>query len=796
MRKTLLKIIYILTLNIVFLFFGKISLAANHLDLTIIEIGAYKKSGYEYLKIHNNTNQKIDLKNWKFVENFSSSKPNGEKHSLKEYNNSGFILEADSSAVICQDPEKFLSEENFSGLILDSSWGSLKENGEKIQLLDNNGNIIESFTYLPCPNGPLLRKDFQKEDYGNGNWVSENQNNENINDNNNDTENQNKNEKTETNEKPKIIINEIFPNPIGPDNENEFIELKNIGNSTISLNNWTIKNNSKRTYQIFEKNYKNSFIKPNQFFIIKRSKSRLPLDNSQDTIKLYNQKNKLIDKISYKINIPENYSFARDTNNEWRLTDTATPDKENILPPKNDPPILKLENFPQESEVNKKIFFDASDSYDPDGNDIFFIWFFGDGSSSTLINPTHAYHQAGEYNLKIIAFDSLDASSTLNFKIKIKNKTENISSKHYLPIFINEIFPNPIGSDDDEFIELFNPNQEMVNLKNWSIQDKSGKKFIIKNDLEIFPNDYYTFLKEETKLTLNNTFDTVKLLNPLGEKISEIAYKNAPENLSFSYFQKDKKWEWTKEITPDEKNKKNVFYNNKKNIQNHLDFLKIKITEISKAPLNETIETNGVVVAPPNLFGKQIFYLNGLEIYMFKADFPNLNIGDEINVKGVLNKFKEKYRLKIKSKNDIKILGKKEIFPLKASIDEIDDNFLNRLLEIEGEILDKKNNNFWIADDFGELLITIKPKTKISLNNFQDNDQIKIIGILQKQGNEFTLLPRYQNDLKKIQGKISATKKEILSKNSFFQKKYYKYFLITFLAIVVIALEQYRQRKK
>ena len=48
------------------------SLAASQLDISVIEIAAFEKSGYEWIKIHNNSNSDIDLEGWKFVEALGS----------------------------------------------------------------------------------------------------------------------------------------------------------------------------------------------------------------------------------------------------------------------------------------------------------------------------------------------------------------------------------------------------------------------------------------------------------------------------------------------------------------------------------------------------------------------------------------------------------------------------------------------------------------------------------------------------------------------------------------------------
>jgi PKD repeat protein len=50
-------------------------------------------------------------------------------------------------------------------------------------------------------------------------------------------------------------------------------------------------------------------------------------------------------------------------------------------------------------------------SYDPDGNPIRSLWDFGDGTTSTEINPTHTYTTPGEYHVSLVVTDSRGAVS-------------------------------------------------------------------------------------------------------------------------------------------------------------------------------------------------------------------------------------------------------------------------------------------------------------------------------------------------------------------------------------------------
>jgi hypothetical protein len=54
--------------------------------------------------------------------------------------------------------------------------------------------------------------------------------------------------------------------------------------------------------------------------------------------------------------------------------------------------------------------FNASNSYDPDGNVTVYLWDFGDGNITETHSPviTHIYNQTGKFTVKLIVFDDDD----------------------------------------------------------------------------------------------------------------------------------------------------------------------------------------------------------------------------------------------------------------------------------------------------------------------------------------------------------------------------------------------------
>ncbi len=81
-------------------------------------------------------------------------------------------------------------------------------------------------------------------------------------------------------------------------------------------------------------------------------------------------------------------------------------------PPDNRPPVANP-GGPYYAGINETINFDASNSYDPDGNIDFYRWNFGDGTSEILsISPTHTYLNSGTYNVVLTVIDDNGTSTT------------------------------------------------------------------------------------------------------------------------------------------------------------------------------------------------------------------------------------------------------------------------------------------------------------------------------------------------------------------------------------------------
>lgn len=74
----------------------------------------------------------------------------------------------------------------------------------------------------------------------------------------------------------------------------------------------------------------------------------------------------------------------------------------------DDPPLAKFSASKQHVDVDEEIQFDGSASYDPEGLEIKYKWFFGDDKKSTDTNPTHTYDKPGIYEVELFVKDAVN----------------------------------------------------------------------------------------------------------------------------------------------------------------------------------------------------------------------------------------------------------------------------------------------------------------------------------------------------------------------------------------------------
>ncbi len=148
-----------------------------------------------------------------------------------------------------------------------------------------------------------------------------------------------------------VFINEILPTPDGPDEINEFIELRNINNFEVDLSDWKLQDiEGTITTYIFPKDAK---ISANGYLVLKRPETKITLNDDKDGLNLIQPDGKIINSVSYitalknqsynmqsifsslvlerKINSSSPLSLENKINSGWNWSTILTPDLVNII---------------------------------------------------------------------------------------------------------------------------------------------------------------------------------------------------------------------------------------------------------------------------------------------------------------------------------------------------------------------------------------------------------------------------------------------------------------------------------
>lgn len=199
-----------------------------------------------------------------------------------------------------------------------------------------------------------------------------------------------------------IILNEFMPNPKGADSEKEFIELKNISAGAVKLDKWRLEDSDRKKF-VFSSS---TIIGPNGFLTIWSKDSNISLNNSNDAIKLFNPDGQITDQISYNEPTEDNFSYNRvsASTSLWKWSTVPSPGVENFISEPNHSPTI-IFSIPNVAEIGEEIFFDASNSTDPEEDNLSFVWNFGDKTEAIGATSTHQYTRAGKFKITLTVND-------------------------------------------------------------------------------------------------------------------------------------------------------------------------------------------------------------------------------------------------------------------------------------------------------------------------------------------------------------------------------------------------------
>ena len=162
-----------------------------------------------------------------------------------------------------------------------------------------------------------------------------------------------------------IIINELLPNPTGPDETDEWIELYNTNTFDVDLSSWQVQDTkgTPTTYTI-----SNTKILSNGFIVLKRPDTKIMLNNDEDGVNLLTPDKKTISSVSF-VTAPLGQSYNK-TSGTWQWSSTPTPGNRNIITQNKATKVTNALSKTKNSVTNDGVAIglaDISQTYPPTG---------------------------------------------------------------------------------------------------------------------------------------------------------------------------------------------------------------------------------------------------------------------------------------------------------------------------------------------------------------------------------------------------------------------------------------------
>lgn len=560
-----------------------------------------------------------------------------------------------------------------------------------------------------------------------------------------------------------IVINELYPAP--NTGEKEWLELLNKTDKVIDLTGLFLLNLEGGK---FSTTTLSGVVNPGEYLILETFSGSL--NNAGDTVVLTDG-TKTINETSYgDFSNKKGMAWARKTDGTYSETITPTRASENVITPKA---VINSggATAPQEEPI--------------------------------IINT--------EATTTVTTTEQLIASSSE--ELIIEEAVMILSGK----VIINEILPDPIGSNEEqEFIELKNISLETVDLTGCYLTDNTKSKFIFKvtngEKNSLAPGDVLVIKRVESKIALNNTgVEVVNLFDPFGELIDSISYTGKKiEGKSYSR-NENGEWLWSNMPTPGAANIFNID-EEKEELKAVVSAVKtatskakattkasaknyglVEIKELKNIPDGAKVSVRGKVSVVPGIFGVQVFYLagSGIQIYNYNKYFPQLKVGELVEVSGELTTSATGRRIKTTALEDIKIIEEGEPpKPQVVIIDEIGEDQVGWLVEVSGTVLEIKGRSIFLSSAEKEIDIYLKNHIDLKGLGIGEGDQVKITGILIKNQENYRLLPRDKEDFIILEKNSVGSVKGEFEKGKLtldFDNKNYFWLILLAVFIIVIA---------
>jgi uncharacterized protein YdeI (BOF family) len=504
-----------------------------------------------------------------------------------------------------------------------------------------------------------------------------------------------------------LLINEFISHPM--EGEEEWVEFHLPGTEKVLLAGWTLEDATGKQTALGD-----TTITGGSYLLVASPKGIL--NNDGDTLILKDGTGNVIDTLVYgtpEIPAPEKgIALAKTIAGIWHETTTATPGSENIFS-------VMLEESANEAP------------------------------SSSPATEEQTVKGSQEETPASLSYD-------------------------YASLRLSEIYPNTKGSDEaEEFIEIENIGEKTVDLFGVILEDASGKQYIFPDHQLLANVALFSVPRLVSGIALNNLKETVFLYDPSYQLLDQVSYEKSTQGQSLARISGS--WSWTTHLT---QNEPNAFPNTQMDDPSTTPTTDIILSSATTTTTSVSVDrahtasryslktlaqaqdlsddtqvrVTGVVNTTPGTLGKQIFYLQdetgGLQIYQYRSDFPDLQEGDMITVQGTMSTNRGERRLKIGGKEDITLVQTSSpLIAQEFALSEVSEEYAGALVSISGIVVSKENASIVLEEEGVQMTVRLASSTGLTTGDFPTGAHMTITGILTKNDNTLTLLPRSVEDI-------------------------------------------------
>ena len=376
-------------------------------------------------------------------------------------------------------------------------------------------------------------------------------------------------------------------------------------------------------------------------------------------------------------------------------------------------------------------------------------------------------------------------------------ESSNEPSETTTPIAVNlqlsEIHPNPL--EGGEWIEIAHDGSQTSLLDGWRLEDASGKRTVLEGEIGASE----LFIITLPNQILNNSGDTVKLIAPDGKTVDETDYSiDAPKkgeswsfvnslwqrspatpaefNTEFSPVENELQEEPTQEENSESSAPKETTVNQTKNNEKTHTVVAIaepntdaESPEPSSKPKSSKEDTKrddrdrieGVITGEPGIFGTQIAFIEGYQLYFYHADWPEeLVTGSVVQVTGEESSSRGEKRFKIATKDDIDVLGSQDESPQSIGLEQLDKQPIGTLVQVEAEVIERDSRTLTIDQDGTIAEVVLHDALDIDLKRMLGNSYT-VTGVIRTLNGNTRIYPRTEDDLTEFVEESSASESSV-----------------------------------